>query len=449
MAVNMRLTASDETGAAVASAEGRLKKYGAAAGKTDQDLARMRSSVSATSSSVNALGRILRGDVTAFDELGAAMGRTSLAAAKMGAVIAAAGAGWQVGKQLNEAFAISTRIAALLNGVDPSSVRTFADLTEKAVKDSNAAAERIKSLRNANTEARVAEIERDTPEGPARTFGVARERGQAQLAEIKSEVESAFLALENAKRKLAVEEKSANTDKSEAQLKRIAAANDDVARASLSAQNAMAIGDAKRAAVNAGLDQVYNDAAKAADKLRDSIAKAQLDREMTDFRNASAAAGRELEKIDRVMKGIGDKRLAGLARDVMGGKAPATALDKAANNLAIRDAFAGERAQRLSPEGKAAAREVEKERDRFDNELKRAQARNAQGRKLTTREKELLQEWEFGGAGKQGAKEDQRVQLDNITQRNLDEIKLSSQTTAKAMTELNKSLTALLIASGQ
>ena len=156
--IEVILSAKDATGGAFASAQQRMQKYAGSTQGAGNSFRESTREMRHFGMAANEIGSLLKGDVSALDNMGRSLAMINPQLLKFGMGLAAVGVAAQIGKELNNAFAISTRIKALIEGVDPSQVRTFGEKIEKEIKDADAAVKRIRDVRSAKNAAMNAEI---------------------------------------------------------------------------------------------------------------------------------------------------------------------------------------------------------------------------------------------------------------------------------------------------
>ena len=262
--------------------------------------------------------------------------------------------------------------------------------------------------------------------------------------------------------------------------------------------SAAGVAKSKQSEIDATLGATLRDARKQIVEMERDLARAVETQNIEAFERAAAKAAAEVERIGSAIKDMADPRLRALATkaigvdgvpdirqpgalkprhgkafpdrapmqppadgmagrvvqpgdappekagavDIPGGQAQRD-LERRKQELAQIDELGAMQRAKTDRREKARVREVEKQREKTENELKRATERAAQGRKLTTREKDLLEEFD-AVAGKKGgaiqaqkeAAENARLRKEAQEQANAVKAGLDTSETAKKLTEL-------------
>ncbi len=386
--IKIRIRAQDETGKAYASASANMKRFGGSADGAGDDANAAANKIRNMTGSLVGLNAGLTGSIGGLDRFSSAAGKMSSAIGKIGTVITAGIAGWKIGKRIDEQFDLSSRIPALFLGIKPEEVALpVKQAMERAERTYDEGQKRLRALSSAQHGEKMAEIDAKNPDATAAILkAVEASRYEAEQAAM--DMNEAAEKLKQAQAKL-----EAIRSKPAYDVKEARAADELVKKSEQDLENAEKVAAARTRKAGLDLEQAKQETA---DKLKDmasdvSIAGLAAQAQVMETRTEQVT--KEIENLQAAIAGLNDDRLKAVAKAALGGgDDEARALDAAKVDQEARDQLGQIQRDKRDPEVRQRKRELERERDRIDNEVKRAQQREAQGRKLTKREVDLLAE---------------------------------------------------------
>jgi hypothetical protein len=441
--INIVLRGKDETGKAFDGATQRLSRFDRSAGSAAGGANKLQSQLAGANTAAMGMDAALNGNVKSLGSVGVALGRINPQLAMFGAVMGGLGAGWQLGKRLDEALDISTRIAAVLNGVDPTQIRTFDQTVEKAAKDLEAAARRAAAERQALGQAALADIKAGEQGGPGEALRTARERARQEREQIKADTDEAARRIKAAQDRLQAEAQKMVPDVGKQRT-----LQDELATAQLDRDSVTRVGETRLRTIEAELKAAVNTAKEQSEKLATDITMKSITAAMDEFRRAAEAAATEIADINTAIKGLRDVRLRPLAFEALdGGRNPQEALAIKADELGRIDALGAFARAERDPAERERVRQIEKQRAAVENELRRAKDRQDAGRKLMPREEKLLAV-NKALAEEEKQKRAEREAKENLKKQQDEQAKLTREQTLKELQKMRTLLEKNLQASG-
>jgi len=393
--VDITLRGNDETAAAFASAESRLNKYGRTSAKTGADLNDMRRSMLGAGAASQSLAMLLQGNVGALDNIGTSLGMVNPKLIKFGSILAAIGIGAQLGKMLGEIEAID-EVLGRIETRARSSMRLLPEQTTSQIKDLDAAARNAKELSAARADVAGARASA-MPAGPDKQRAAAEQENRRALEKIEEEISDAQNKVMQARASLAAVKVKAGNAVGPEEQKEITRAEGDLRRAEKDAAATEEQAILKREAATLRLAAAVREVTDELVNMQDKAEGIELQQGMQFDESQIKNAQGYIDRITNALGALDDKRLKGLARNAMGGADKTdenkALVDKQAE-LAIVDQMTARRKARSDPAVRAQADEIERERRRTENQMKRIEERRDKGRPLATWEKELLKEQE-------------------------------------------------------
>jgi hypothetical protein len=456
-AIDIHIRAHDETTAAYNAAEKRMGRFQAATGSADKQLSGFVRTNSNVRIAADGVRNALSGNIAGLDNFAQSLAMINPQLVKLAGGLTALAIGAQIGTQLDKSFGLSDRIAALINNVDPSEIESGAQAVDRKIREMENAMRRFVSESDAASAAKLARIGAEV-EGPAAGVLQAIERAKRESERVTEQVMAAENKVGAARERLGAEEgKSAFLPKESGgqDLDKIRKLREEYKAAVMDLDSAAGVAKSKQAEIDATLGATLRNARKQIVEMERDLARAVETQHIEAFERVAAKAAAEVERIGTAIKDMADPRLRALAAkaiaappekagavDIAGGQAQRD-LERRKQELAQIDELGAMQRAKTDRGEKARVREVEKQRDKTENELKRATERAAQGRKLTTREKDLLQEFD-AVAGKKGgairaqkeAAENARVRKETQEQANAVKAGLDTSETAKRLIEL-------------
>ena len=417
-AIDIHIRAHDETTAAYNAAEKRMGRFQKATGGADKQLAGFVRTNSNVRIAADGVRGALSGNIAGLDNFAQSLAMINPELMKLAAGLTGLAIGAQIGSQLDKSFSLSDRIAGLLTGVDPSEIELAAQSVDRKIRELEGAAKRLVSQRDAASAARVAGIAA-TSTGPATGVLQAIERAKRESQRASEQVDAADKKAKSARRRLSAEEqKSAFIPREQGgkDLERIRKLREEYDAATKDLASIAQVAKSKQSEIDSTLSATLRDARKQIVEMQNDLARALETQQIDQFEKAAAQAAEEVERIGNAIKDMADPRLRTLAlkaigsdklpniagaADLPGGQAQRD-LERGREQVRQIDELGAMQRAKTDRAEKDRVREVEKQRAKTENELERAQTRAAQRRKLTTREQDLLKEFDAIG-GKKGA----------------------------------------------
>jgi hypothetical protein len=380
--VDIRLTATDETAGAFDSAKKRQEQYAGAvktankavgdsrksAADAGAGLDTMRRSMLGAGAAAQGFSGALKGNIGQLDNVGTSLAMMTPKLMKFGLALAAVGVAAQVGKEIAVALGWQSK----------------AEKIEKETKAMDALARRARELADAQSELNKAKAS-EGMSGPAASMATAREEMDREVARQNEAVKDAERKLSEAQKKRQAVGFMDETGKKDADTA-IAEAQKD-----LSTAQEIAAKKAEIAAIK--YKQVIEDTSRALADAKENLSDLSREEENRRLDDAIKDNKLYLESVTQAFEAFKDPRLrkqamAGIAGGAQRGKD--AGLEEARQDLAALDQVRDMQRQRNDRDIRMQARQLERDRRGAENEIERAQDREAAKRKLTTREKTLL-----------------------------------------------------------
>lgn len=395
--VDITLKARDETAGAFNAVNSRAKKLGASSASASAGMKDLSTKTRDTTAAIGGMNTMAAGNISGLFTMGQYATGAGAAVAKLGAIGAAAFAGWKTGLRIREIAGIGEALDKLVAN------RFFDGSTKKSLAEDQFAGKAI----TAANDTKVSDLKKNIADAMKEL-----DRGRESTIQFGS-------AIENLKEELEI------------------IGSKDPKTVRLYRREIEALTEAQEK-----LNDQISDKQKSFD-VANSAANAA--HEMQMFTEQADDANETLTKMQGVMDNIADPRLRknAIANMGRGGADEVAAGEKA--RLDIIDKIAADRKRQRDPEAKRQMRDQERERRRIENRFEQAQAKVARGVKLSKEDNELIAL--MGGANKAGvAGNALAIAQDNMTERkrnqSFDNVKKIREDVGKLADELGRLLRA-------
>lgn len=340
----------------------------------------------------------LHGDINALDNMAQSLAMINPQMVKLGGALTALALGVQLGKQIDQSFGISDRIAAAVNGVDPSSIETSAEKLARKIKELDAARKRYSQEMDSVSAATIAKIGAET-EGEAASFLQSVERARRDSEKLLEQIQGYKDKVSAAQNRVESEEgKSALLPKEMGgqDLDAIRKAREELAAAQLDAESFTRISESQSEAIAATVKRVYDDAKDAVRNLELEVESNSIESQMARWKKYAREAQNEIDLLGAAIAAMPDPRLRDAANAAARGNPndpldPAKlALENAKNDVAAIDKFSSTWDAMYSRSAKDAARLRERQRQKAESAIRIAEAARNRGGPMNPAQQRIL-----------------------------------------------------------